>query len=241
MGIKYSVNENFFKTWSQEMAYVLGYIFADGSLEDASYIRGKYVRISSVELGSIEKIKTWMCSKHKIAERKSLSEKRKSLYLLRIGSRRVYEDLLKLGLHPNKSLTMKFPDVPKKFIPHFIRGYFDGDGCVRIWMTKGKTQEMILRKLCTVFTCGSKEFLEELANCISKNIGTKQLNVYNSRRSFMLSYSTSDSVKIFCYIYKNVESGIYLKRKAEIYKQYFKLRPKRLDKKVKSVLECISE
>jgi len=33
MGIKYQINSDFFKTWTQEMAYVLGFITADGSLE----------------------------------------------------------------------------------------------------------------------------------------------------------------------------------------------------------------
>jgi hypothetical protein len=57
MGVKYAINKNFFKKWTQEMAYTLGYLFADGSLEDASYIRGKYIRVSSVEKNNISKIK----------------------------------------------------------------------------------------------------------------------------------------------------------------------------------------
>jgi hypothetical protein len=28
------INENFFKTWSPKMAYILGLIFADGAIED---------------------------------------------------------------------------------------------------------------------------------------------------------------------------------------------------------------
>ncbi len=47
MGIKYQINRYFFKVLSPEMAYVLGFITADGSLEDASYLRGKYLRICS--------------------------------------------------------------------------------------------------------------------------------------------------------------------------------------------------
>lgn len=33
MGLKYSVNEKFFDAWNKGMAYTLGYVFADGSLE----------------------------------------------------------------------------------------------------------------------------------------------------------------------------------------------------------------
>jgi len=66
MGIKYKVNENFFKEWSPIMAYVLGYWYADGSLEDASYLRGKYIRVTSIDKSTIEKIRDWLDSEHAI-------------------------------------------------------------------------------------------------------------------------------------------------------------------------------
>ena len=53
MGIKYRVNENFFEKWSPLMAYVLGYIYADGNLDDSPYMRGKYIKITSTDLDSI--------------------------------------------------------------------------------------------------------------------------------------------------------------------------------------------
>ena len=57
MGIKHKVNENFFKKWSSNMAYILGYIYADGNLENCDYIRARYIRIASVDKSSIERIK----------------------------------------------------------------------------------------------------------------------------------------------------------------------------------------
>lgn len=237
MGIKYSINEDFFKKWTQEMAYTLGYFYADGSMEDASYLRGKYIRFSSAEKNNILKIKNWMNSQHKIVERKTVDGKR--AYLLRIGSHMMYNDLIKLGLYPNKSLTIKFPKIPKNFINHFVRGYFDGDGCVRICMKKGKVQIEIINKLCTVFTSGSKDFLIELARKIKESAQTDLLKVYDSHRSFMLSYTTADSVKIFKFMYGKTKKPVYLERKAAIYGRYFELRPQRVDKKVKSILQYI--
>ncbi len=239
MGIKYKVNENFFKKWTQEMAYTLGYIYADGSLEDATYIRGKYLRVSSVEKNNIEKIKKWMDSEHTVSSITPKTKNSKTGYLLRIGSHELYNDLMKLGLYPNKSLTIKFPLIPKNYLSHFVRGYFDGDGCVRIDMKKGKKQSLILNKLCTVFTSGSKEFLLELAAQINKAIDTDLTKVYNGHHSFMLSYTTSDSVKIFKWMYGKVKGNAYLERKAMVYSRYFQLRPQRLDRKVKSILQCL--
>jgi hypothetical protein len=178
-----------------------------------------------------------MQSQHKIVERKRENEK--VLYLLKIGSSILYDDLSKIGLCPNKSLTMKFPNIPKKFMKHFVRGYFDGDGCVRVCMKKGKQQVLIISKLCTVFTSGSKDFLEELARNLRKNAETNLLKVYNGHRSFMLSYTTADSVKLFKFMYGKMVKPVYLERKALIYGNYFKLRPQRVDKKVKSVLQYI--
>ena len=221
------------------MAYTLGYIYADGSLEDAAYIRGKYLRVSSIERNSIEKIKKWLSSEHTIISVFPKTRNGKVGYLLRIGSHELYNDLVKLGLYPNKSLTIKFPSIPKKYLSHFVRGYFDGDGCVRIDMKKGKQKPLILNKLCTIFTSGSREFLQELAVQVHSAIETDLLKVYNGHGSFMLSYTTGDSVKIFKWIYGKVKGNVYLERKAMVYSRYFQLRPERLDRKVKSILQYL--
>ena len=41
------------------------------------------------------------------------------------------KDLYKLGITANKSLNCPFPDVPKEFLPSFVRGMIDGDGWVQ--------------------------------------------------------------------------------------------------------------
>lgn len=48
-----------------------------------------------------------------------------------INSKEIKKDLEKLGITHNKSLTVQFPEVPKKFLPSFIRGVIDGDGWVQ--------------------------------------------------------------------------------------------------------------
>ncbi|MFA7319160.1 MAG: LAGLIDADG family homing endonuclease [Parcubacteria group bacterium] len=236
MGIKYAVNENFFKRWSHKMAYVLGYLYADGSLEDASYLRGKYVRVSSVDRENILRIKKWLSSEHNIIETEHPNSKRQKQYLLRIGSHVLYDDLTRLGLFPKKSLTIKFPDVPKKYLSSFILGYFDGDGCVLLRKGRNKDDEEIIKGLRVVFTCGSKEFLEALAKKTKNIINTKQEKVYNGCKSFMLAFSTEDSIKIFKFIYgkKGLE---FLRRKYVKFCEYFILRPKRSDEEVKKIIK----
>ena len=215
MGVKYYSNEHFFETWSPTMAYILGYIYADGSLENASYLRGKYLRVSSTDKELINFVKSLLQSDHSIVKLKPTNDLHKIRYLLRIGSYKIFNDLVKLGLHPNKSLTMKFPIIPKNFLPHFVRGYFDGDGYIGIEKLDGK-----FKKLNLVFTCGSKKFLTELAKLLYTVLDLKIIRIYDSHRSYRLAYSTSDSVKIFRYIYQD-SNNLFLNRKFQVFKNFF--------------------
>ncbi|MDP3965465.1 MAG: LAGLIDADG family homing endonuclease, partial [bacterium] len=165
MGIRYRVNDAFFDTWSEEMAYVLGFLYADGSLEDASYIRGKYVRVTNTDQDRIVTIRRLLESEHTIVQHdKGGNYKRR--YLLRIGNSKMYNRLVRLGLTPHKSFTMEFPKVPLKNLGSFVRGYFDGDGCVHIGRYKNKPS-----RLMTIFTSGSKKFLDKLHVLLKTKIG----------------------------------------------------------------------
>ncbi|MHB1316858.1 MAG: hypothetical protein ACYCZW_03325 [Minisyncoccota bacterium] len=77
------------------MAYVLGYIYADGTLIKADYMRGRYITITSADPGSMERLKRYMDSEHVIFNRKIIREKGKLQYGLKIGSHKIYNDLVK--------------------------------------------------------------------------------------------------------------------------------------------------
>jgi hypothetical protein len=222
MGVKYSVNEKFFDTWDTEMAYVLGYMFADGSLEDSPEIRGKYVRVSSTDLDRIEYIREVFKSKHTIIADKP-SPRHKMRYLLRIGSRGLYVGVMNRGVTPRKSLTMTFPDVPLPFLPAFVRGYFDGDGCARIDVVHGKP-----KRILAIFTSGSKKFLSSLHNHLVAEIGIKGPGLYKhggTKGAYQLRYSARDSLRLFSYMYPApFDTRLCLKRKYAIFEEYLALR-----------------
>lgn len=127
-----SINQNFFQTWSPQMAYVLGFIFADGAIEDVQKSsRTCYISIVSKDLSILEKIKSVMNSNHKLYERKSQltiypGNKRYiagERFTFRVGSKFMYNDLLSLGVTPRKSLSILFPSIPREFLSHFIIGH----------------------------------------------------------------------------------------------------------------------
>lgn len=235
--MKYLVNEKFFDSWNSDMAYILGYFYADGSLEDASYLRGKYIRVTSIDRTTIENIKLRLRSQHTIVEYEGYKN-RKPRYLLRIGDRVLYDSLIKLGLYPNKSLTITIPKIPKKYVRHFIRGYFDGDGCVYFEHGRGKNKKIIIKGLRTIFTSGSKNFLFQLSKLLGENkICSAGRKVYSSHRSFQLRYSTKDSLRLFLFLYEGSRDLLFLQRKYDTFHKYLNENSKRIDKSIRNVLE----
>ncbi len=230
MGIKYKVNANFFEKWTPEMAYLLGYLYADGSLEDASYLRGKYLRLTSTDFELVDFTKKVLGSEHTIVTIPPKSKLEKTRYFLRIGNHKIFDDLIGLGLHPKKSLTMKFPQVPQRFLSHFVRGYFDGDGHVGI-VKSGNS----FRRVTIVFVSGSLDFLIGVANCLEQNLGLRINKVYKRPGVYRLAYSTHDSIKVFKYMYADA-NGVFLRRKFGVFKKFFNDYNKWVDSEIQGIL-----
>jgi len=206
------------------MAYVLGYWYADGSIYPSA--RGSYITVTSVDKDTIYKIKGWLNSQHVIRKEFAVSISRKNRFVLRIGNKNLYDSLIKLGLYPNKSLTVRLPFVPNDFFRDFLRGYFDGDGCVYLYRKRGKTRDRILGGLTVTFTSGSKLFLEDLCYYLKDKLKLKRDKVYNGHRSFQLKYNTADGMKIFDFMYRGCRPDLYLERKFKIFKEYLSLSKK---------------
>lgn len=122
-GKKYSINENFFSEWSSNMAYILGVIASDGNLSKSKF----RLTISSIDYEFLKSINHELNSNRVISKS---SNKLGSWYSLTIDNRQIYKDLINLGLTPNKSFTCNINYIPDKYKLDFLRGYFDGDGCV---------------------------------------------------------------------------------------------------------------
>ncbi|MCG7345212.1 hypothetical protein MHZ92_13790 [Sporosarcina sp. ACRSL] len=119
----HQVNENFFKTWSHEMAWVLGLFITDGHVNKrvhAVYLSQKdesILRKVAHLMGASPTIKTGIGTR--------------VTPMLIINSKIIKQDLELLGITPNKSYSVPFPEVPEEYLPSFIRGVIDGDGWVQ--------------------------------------------------------------------------------------------------------------
>lgn len=122
----HKVNEDFFKEWSHEMAWVLGLFITDG------HVNKKYhsVYLSQKDETLLMKVANLMDANPTIAQGTGT----RTTPMLIINSKFIkqdLEDLEQLGVTSNKSYTVAFPNVPDQFMPAFIRGVIDGDGWVQ--------------------------------------------------------------------------------------------------------------
>ncbi len=216
MGIVHNINENFFAKWTSDMAYVLGFFCADGGMIDAPYMRGQYVSFFNTDQELLEKIKLAMSSEHnvRLVRKAGTNGNNKNFYLLKIGNHKLFKDLSSLGLTPNKSLTIRMPMVPKKFLDDFIRGLLDGDGCLYVEKPK-KTLKLI-------FTSGSRDFLVDLMKEMGQHYKIPAQNILGGRRYFQLRFGQTVAWHILPKIYKNIGNGLYLIRKYKIYSDLWK-------------------
>jgi len=241
---RYKFQVDFFQKWSNEMAYVLGFLYADGNIEDAmESSRTRYIKFSNTDKEIIEKIKSVLKAEHPIHfqlphtsvdKNGHLYRSSKSFYL-RIGSKRMFLDLIKLGLILNKSKVVEFPFVPVKYLGHFLRGYFDGDGTISIEQGKDIRQKLIFKRAKTIFSSGSKVFLKGLSDILAGVLNVRKAKVYKGNGDFQTVYSTKESSEIFKFMYKD-SYGLFLKRKFGNFKKFFNMRTKWLDSKVVKIL-----
>jgi hypothetical protein len=207
-------SENFFKNWTPEMAYVLGFFTADGNMIKNK--RGAYfIEFQITDRDLLEDIKRVLGSNHKISTRRRniFNKNWKDAYRLQIGSKEMFNDLLNLGLTPNKSKTIDLPILPDKYFSDFARGYFDGDGCVSCGIYNRKDRKSKNYLFGSRFTSGSKVFLENLLKKFRDNGIIEGGFIHNKNRGFDLVLSTNDTKKLFNFLYKDLKEGLFLKRK----------------------------
>ncbi|WP_261128980.1 LAGLIDADG family homing endonuclease [Bacillus sp. Marseille-Q3570] len=193
---KYHFNEDYFKTWSGTMAYILGLFTADGLVSQHAQL----VSITQKEPYILDEIKQELRT-----EQPLYRVKRNGVYTLNLHSKIMKEDLINIhDLNPCKSNDVLFPYVPEEFLHHFIRGYFDGDGSINY---KGYT---------IIFVGGSGEFMKALQEIlIAKGFKT---NLVTQNKHFRLFISGRKSIQMFAeWIYK--DKNLYLKRKYDEFKK----------------------
>jgi hypothetical protein len=198
---KHHLNEHYFKKWSNNMAYILGFFCADGFIATDN----QTVSISQKDKSILIRIRNELDSNQPLYYNAD-----SGVYMLHFHSKIIKNDLITLhGITPNKSLTLNFPEIPAIYLSHFIRGYFDGDGYVKY------------ERRIVSFVGGSKKFMRRLKETIDAlGFKTEFQHFENCYRLFLTGRK---SIKKFSqWIYK--DKDLYLERKyLEFCKEKFPL------------------
>lgn len=178
MGYKYKPNHEYFhKIDSEYKSYILGLLYADGSIYQPKGNRQLKLHISLQDGDGyiLDKFAKEVINREVINYLPPSVAKNnwKSRNTVTIISNILCSKLIEYGCNINKSTVgMSFPTLNKQMIPHFIRGFMDGDGCITI----GKIKYSYIRKksykiknphsdnyrIRLAFTSTDKKFLEEL-------------------------------------------------------------------------------
>lgn len=215
MPVRKEYNKLFFKKWSYDMAYVLGFMFADGNIVKTK--RGThFLSIYTADKQLLERMRNIMDSTHVISERVT---KAGCTYRLQIGSKEWFDDVAQWGLFPNKTSRMDVPDIPKKYVGPFVRGYFDGDG--NVWQGYINQKRRIPTKVLYVaFTSSSSDFLLSLRKLVWAS-GISGGSLYKVKKGTYgrLSFSTLDALKLYKIMY-NAPCDLYLERKKSVFERF---------------------
>lgn len=127
----YYCDYNFFHIINSEnKAYLLGFIASDGNLYKRENHEGQVqINLNSKDKEILEKILIVLNSNHPIKNGKTKTTDTATITFI---SDVMYNDLINIGLTPNKTWNLQLQkildNIPKQFWKDFIRGYFDGDG-----------------------------------------------------------------------------------------------------------------
>lgn len=194
---------------TEEKAYWLGFLFADGAITQYKHSYDIELSLKIEDKNHVEKF---------AKEVKKDYVNSNSTYRSRcvLGSKHMFEVLSSYGCTPRKSLTLKFPDITifkyDHLIRHFIRGYVDGDGCLS-FSNKDHTK-------ANISILGTEDFL----NGIQKIYGTNKkmhLNNKNNNITKVLSFYGKAAFAFADYLYQ--DSTIHLDRKYKRYLEYCRL------------------
>ncbi len=198
---KYHCNNNYFGDIKTEhQAYWLGLIAADGCIK-------KNGNRLSITLHNNDSNILSLFLKDLQSNYPIHYSKRDKCCRISIESKQIVNDLSTYNITPQKTFIYRFPTkLNKKLYNHFIRGYFDGDGCA--YISKIKQIEYSITS--------NENFLNDIQNILMIECKLNKTNLKKYKRTkikTMVYYGNRQTKRIYDYMYKN--ATIYFPRKKE--------------------------
>lgn len=196
---------HFFDTYTVESCYWAGFIAADGNIsKDRNNVN---IHLAISDLSHLQKFA------RAIKYTGNIEQHKEDCRISIAGS--YYKEALakKFDLFPQKTKTVSISSkIPQEFLFDYIRGYFDGDGCIT------QTNEY----LHISFTSGSEKILEQLREIFfSNNIVLQSKNkIPPITNGSSINYFCKNALNILDLLYMNSTEDIRLDRKYNLYCKY---------------------
>lgn len=228
---KYIYNDAFFNVIDTEAkAYWLGFIMADGCIVQKSKDRPSLslvIRLQKKDRLHLEKFNMDLSGnlpvRVGIAKSTVIRNYTKDVFIpesefckIEVNSKWLCLDLIQHGVHQRKTLNEEIPLIENTDLTkHFIRGFFDGDGCFSIVKPSNRCREYP-----KIFIASGCKIIDYIVDNVYRETGftMSRDKYYNLDRCYI--QSEEGFLKFFDYIYK--EATVYLDRKKELVDSYMK-------------------
>jgi len=198
----------FFRSWNTDMAYILGFLWASGSVRIKS-TGAHVIEFANKDIDHLIAIANCIGENYSQHIVDAVSQ----TYRIEFCSKEMYYDLRALGVTENKS-TMDVPTMAPEYLSHFARGITDGNGSL-LW-NAGKPVLQIY--------AAQEGFLADLADAIDIVTGIPAPHIGTNRATCYLKWSTIRAKCLAAWLYID-NPGLALPRKAAIAEQFLQWQP----------------
>ena len=188
-----TVGIGFWQSWTPELAYILGFAYADGGIGEGRNSLSLYQ--DTPEL--FEKIQ-------RVVGQGKLTFSKAGVWVLRFCEPALSSILVDYGIIPNKTTFGYWPKtMPNEFRANYIRGFFDGDGTIA-QRSRGSGS--------VGFVCHSRSYLERLEAELC-DLSLTHRNLVADRGNFRLRYSSHSDVKQLYELFYSSQPSLFMDRK----------------------------
>ena len=219
--------------WTPKLAYIIGLLTTDGSLSKD----GRHITMLSSDLQLLQTFcSCFNLPKQQIKKRLPSSFAQqytcKQSYRIQFGNVQFHYWLIKIGLHPNKTHTLKEIKIPDQYFKDFLRGWFDGDGTIYTYTDYYHTNknpkyiyQRLYVKLCGVSIYHLKWLFKTIRRLTILKGAFQIQKSKNDRKDRVpygeIKFSKKESIELLNWLYYKPNLPC-LKRKYQIAKPYLK-------------------
>ncbi len=206
--------------WNPQLAYAIGLITTDGNLSKDK----RHISLTSTDKDLLTTFRDCLGKRNHITKDLKSSISLKQAYRVQFGDVVLYDWLVKIGLHANKSLTIGPLQIDERYFRDFLRGHLDGDGSIIHYIDRYNAPlnpKYIYERLFVYFMSASEKHILWLRKTITKlksisgSINKRVPKNKNYSNFFVLKFSTKEAKILLNWIY--YKPGLpCLKRKFKI-------------------------